>query len=75
MSMKEKKKVYVKPTITVAKWDFNDDLCETTFRASPCINIRVPGNGGIYAVEKREDFPQTGGTTEGTWSTWPASNN
>lgn len=45
MSMKEKKKVYVKPTITVAEWDFNETICQTAiYNCSNCIRVRESGN-------------------------------
>ena len=44
MSMKEKKKVYVKPTITVAEWDFNEAVCQTIYKCSNCIRVNEGGS-------------------------------
>lgn len=46
MSIKEeKKKVYVKPAITVAEWDFNEAMCQTTiYNCSNCIRVNEGGN-------------------------------
>lgn len=73
MSMKEKKKVYVKPTITVAEWDFNEAVCDDNVMIlSRCINVRVNGNGGVAAIETRGDYSED---SELNWSKWPSSNN
>ena len=74
MSIKEeKKKVYVKPTITVAEWDFNEDLCEMTYRASPCINMFVPSGTGIDAIDERGNYI-SGSDLEDSWHKWPSRN-
>lgn len=44
MSMKEKKKVYAKPTITVAEWDFNEAVCHTVYQCSDCIRVVESGS-------------------------------
>lgn len=62
MSIKEeKKKVYVKPTITVAEWDFNEAVCnDDIMLISNCQNLRLvtPGEDGVSVIENRSEWAE-----------------
>ena len=70
----ERKREYVKPEIRVADWDLSEDLCQLTYRASPCINVNVPNGGGIDAIDDRENY-SPGSGAENNWQKWPSGGN
>ena len=64
MSIKEKKKkVYVKPAITVAEWDFNEAVCDDNIMLlSNCNRLTIEGTRGASATENRNRY--TGGSVD-----------
>lgn len=64
MSMKEKKKVYVKPAITMTEWVCGEDLC-TVYEHSPCITIRDP-----TSTASRKNHIQINAGDQITWEKW-----
>lgn len=68
MSMKEKKKVYVKPTITVAEWDFNEAVCDDWIMQlsdTRCIKVDPGTYDAHYSIETTDNPNQ--------WQDWPPS--
>ena len=70
----EKKKKYVKPEMRVAEWDFNEAVCDQVVIMSNCLDVTVPGNGGVDAIDRRPDYGSSSGSGL-NWSKWPSSSN
>lgn len=65
--MKSVKKKYMKPSIKVAEWDFNEAVCQTQTMCtsvSRCISITTAGT--FDGIQTRGDY--TGGSTTGEWN-------
>lgn len=67
ISMKKKKKKYVKPAITVAEWDFNESVC-ALYNNTPCIHVI-----GKEDSNTRADHVQS--QTNITWTDWNGTSN
>ena len=67
--METKKRKYVKPKLTVAEWDFNEAICEQQVTIySNCLNVHIPENGGIDAIDNRGEYVAG---DENSWNKWP----
>lgn len=59
--MKKQKRTYLKPTLKVAEWDFNEAVCQAPYTNSGTRCITVAGAGTRDLVDTRPDY--NGGST------------
>lgn len=59
------RKEYVKPSMRLVDWNFQDPVCNTVYQQSPCVHV-IGDEGGKTHIDHRG----TWGEGDITWKNW-----